>query len=256
MTTLPGIDVSGIGQGAAFNWEQYRGRIAFAFAKATEALNFRDPDFPRNWAAAAELDIIRGAYHFLHPELSGAKQADFFLSAVDPDPGDLVMVDVETVPLLHDKPMSAEEVSACVAGFIDIVRAKTGAWPVVYADQWMARNGYLASAGQCPAFIANPTQVPLFPPIGPWRLISFMQVGQRGIDTDEFFGDLGELRRLTVSRRLPPPEVSAAAVPAAAAPAMPATVLGIGSDRAYAPGETPQIIWLKSADGGKTYQPA
>lgn len=238
MTTLPGIDVSGIGQGSTFNWSEYRGRIAFAFVKATEGLSFVDPDYARNWAACAELGIVRGAYHFLHPDLSGGAQADFFLAAVTLRPGDLVMVDVETTKTATGAEVSPAQVSACVAAFADIIRAKTGAWPVVYTDQSMAYGGYLTSAGQCPAFIANPSQVQLRMPIGPWRLVSFMQVGQRGVDTDEFYGDLVELRRLTVSRPLPAPGPGPVPRPTPPPPPVPAG---------------PAPILLRSVDGGQTF---
>lgn len=264
MTTLPGIDVSGIGQGATFDWNAWRGRIAFAFMKASEALTFRDPDFARNWGEAAKLGIVRGAYHFLHPGMSGAAQADFFLSVVDPRPGDLVMMDAEISRDEHGAGMSPAAVSATVAAFADIVRAKTGAWPVAYTDQSMARAGYLASAGQCPAFIANPSQVQFPVPIGPWRLVSFEQVGQRGVDTDVFYGDIGELRRLTVSRPLPPtpapaPKPAPAPTPPpppppAPKPAPPSALAGIDITRTYGLGEPLKWVWLHTTDGGKTYQ--
>jgi|SRR5579859_6195633 len=222
MTTLPGIDVSNF-QGASFNWSPWRGRVAFAFIRATEALTLRDPDFARNLLTAGEMGIIRGGYHVLHPGLSGAAQADFFLSVTQPEPGELVMIDVEITKDEQGAEMSPKDVSACAGAFADLIRAKTGAWPVAYADQSMAQAGYLDSLGQCPAFIANPSRVILPVPIGPWRMVSFAQTGQRGVDTDVFYGDVAELNRLTVTRPIPAP----------------------------APGPVP--LYLKSTDGGLSF---
>lgn len=42
---------------------------------------FIDPEFNTNYVAAANAGLIRGAYHFAHPDVSsGAAQANFFLA--------------------------------------------------------------------------------------------------------------------------------------------------------------------------------
>lgn len=250
MTTLPGIDVSAIGQGLSFDWAPYHGRIAFAFIKASEGLDFHDPAYPRNILEAGKLGIVRGSYHVLHPDLSGAAQADYYLAYADPAPGELVMVDVEPADVIGGPALPPAKVSACVAAFVDVVRAQTGAWPVTYVDQSMAQAGYVASAGQCPAFIADPSHVALPNPIGPWRLVSFVQTGQRGVDTDEFYGDLVELNRLTTTRKVAPP-----APPAPPAPKLPLELLAVNTARTYQPGDPLETIWLVSADNGVSYRP-
>lgn len=213
MTTLAGIDISGIGQGGAFNWGAYKDRIQFAFAKASEALTFTDPDFARNWAAMHELGIVRGAYHFIHASDSGAAQANRFLELVDPAPGDLLMVDVEETGFDGAAPAV---MSATVGEFADVVRSQTGAWPVTYADVNTAGLGYCASVGMTPLFLANPSRIQLSS-VGPWRLISFEQMSpQRGTDVDAFYGDLSELRRLTVAHARPAPAPKPPPAPAPA----------------------------------------
>lgn len=252
MTTLPGIDISAIGQGLSFDWSPWEGRIAFAFIKATEGLDFRDPAYPHNVAAAGNLRIVRGSYHVLHADLSGAAQADYYLSYADPAPGELVMVDIENPADIGSRvAIPPAKVSACLAAFSDIVRAATGAWPVTYVNQSMAQAGYVASAGQCPAFIADPSHVQLPSPIGPWRLVSFIQTGQRGVDTDEFYGDLVELGRLTTTRRYVP-QAPPAPKPAPA-PALPLELLALNTGRTYAPGDLLSTVWLVSTDNGASY---
>ncbi|KAK7680196.1 hypothetical protein QCA50_016705 [Cerrena zonata] len=75
-----GIDVSHF-QGAV-NFEAAKANgISFAYIKATEGTTFIDPEFNTNYVAAANAGLIRGAYHFAHPDVSsGAAQANFFLA--------------------------------------------------------------------------------------------------------------------------------------------------------------------------------
>jgi GH25 family lysozyme M1 (1,4-beta-N-acetylmuramidase) len=201
MTTLTGIDVSNF-QGGAFDWTAWRGRIQFAFAKATEGTGFRDPDFARNWQQMKAEGITRGAYHFLHAGLSGADQARYFLADVRPEPGDLLAVDVEQAGL---DGKDAAEVSAVAAGFANEVCAATGARPWAYTEISLAEGGYLAQLGESPLWLANPSQVPTPAPIGPWRLVSAEQTGQRGVDADVFYGDAAGLARLAVPAPKPKP---------------------------------------------------
>jgi hypothetical protein len=71
----------------------------FAIMKATEGTTYKDPTFASNWANAKFEGKPRAAYHFLHPALSGAAQASFFLNTVKShggfQPGDAFMVDAE-----------------------------------------------------------------------------------------------------------------------------------------------------------------
>ena len=55
----------------------------WGIAKATEALDFHDPNFPANWKLMGEQLEHRGAYHFFHPQLDPALQADFFVACVE-----------------------------------------------------------------------------------------------------------------------------------------------------------------------------
>lgn len=210
--TLPGIDVSHIGQGSAFNWEAWRGKIAFAGIKATQGTSFRDPDLERNISGASSIGAKVMGYHFLDPLISGKSQADYFLAYFNPQPGQLVMLDNEDFGPTA-APYHPAMVADCAAQFADEVRAAVGAWPVVYADQSMTQEGYCDGLGACPAFIAAPgtTSIPI--PIGPWRMLSFRQTGQRGVDTDVFFGTAAELERLAVLHAKPKPQPNPVVVP-------------------------------------------
>lgn len=71
--------------------------VRAVYAKATEGLHFRDGLYPKFRAAAKKNERVFGAYLFLHPDLGGAEQADYFLAYAKPRPGDLQpVVDSET----------------------------------------------------------------------------------------------------------------------------------------------------------------
>lgn len=203
--SLPGIDVSAIGQGMVFNWDAYRGRIAWAMAKATQGTDFRDPAYPRNRADAEAEGLVFGSYHYLVPEVDGAAQAHWFLSYAQPRPGELVAVDSEVDRDPAGNVLPPAVVAKVAVAFADTIRAQTGAWPFAYGDISMVKGGYFAGMGQCPLWLANPSAIQLAPPIGPWNLISAEQTGQRGVDTDVFYGDLAQLRKLAVLHVPTPP---------------------------------------------------
>ena len=81
-TYLTGIDVSHF-QGEV-DWQAVAG-VRFAFIKATEGLADIDPRFRQNWQDSRAAGLLRGAYHFLHPNLDARQQAAHFLSVVNLD---------------------------------------------------------------------------------------------------------------------------------------------------------------------------
>ena len=47
----------------------------FGIVKATEGTGYTDSSFAANWAAMPKAGVIRGAYHFFHPNLDAVMQA-------------------------------------------------------------------------------------------------------------------------------------------------------------------------------------
>jgi GH25 family lysozyme M1 (1,4-beta-N-acetylmuramidase) len=207
--TLQGIDVSAIGQGT-FDWNAWRGRISFAGVKVSEDATFADPDAARNVAGARGISAVPMGYHFLHAAVPGDEQAGWFMArckAAGMERGDLLAVDVEQGGLDGLTPAGLWETAVTVARAI---QAHFGVWPVIYTDMSLAGLAPASAAG-CPLWLANPSRLPVAGRTGPWKLVSFEQTGQRGVDADIFYGDLSQLARLAL-----PPE--AAAPPAAARP--------------------------------------
>jgi lysozyme len=201
MTALAGIDVSNY-QGV-FDWAAYKGKIGFAYAKATEGETFTDKDFTRNWAQMRDEGLIRGAYHFAHPNDDVTTEAAHFLAVVKAAgllPGDFLVLDLETT-----NGESVSWVASWAKAFDAHVHAATGAHALAYTDGSMARGGYFAGLGDSPLCLANPGGGPVAMPIGPWREISMEQTGQRGVDTDVFYGTAAQLRALGVPEPKPKP---------------------------------------------------
>ena len=198
MTTLNGIDVSAAGQGANFPWGLYTHKISFAFAKISEGTGYADPDAAANIAAARKLGLVVGGYHFLHASADGELQANWFMArckAAALERGDLLAVDVEQGGI---DSTSIAHLWLVAAQFTTVIHDHFGAWPVLYTDISMASSAPgLDVLANCPLWLANPSKTPVTS-IGPWKVISFEQTGQSGVDCDVFYGDAAALAKLAI----------------------------------------------------------
>lgn len=129
---LFGIDISRY-QGA-IDWKQVGKRqdgkttIHFAFIKATEGGGHVDPQFRRNWEAAAKQGIRRGAYHYFLPAVDPAAQARHFISRVQLHAGDLPPVlDVE-----ETRGVPAATLRNRIARWLESVEKHYGVRPILY----------------------------------------------------------------------------------------------------------------------------
>ncbi len=221
--TLAGIDVSAIGPGPHFGWPSWRGRIQFAGIKVSEGTAFADPDAARNVAGARSIGCAVTGYHFLHANSDAAVQAAWFLArckAAGLERGDLLAIDAEQGGM---DGLPAVNLWAAAVRFATIVHDHFGCHPVLYTDMSLAQSAPgLGALADCPLWLANPSRVPTPNGIGPWRVVSFEQTGQRGTDTDVFYGDQAQLAKLA----LPPAPVAAPARPTAAEARAALDVLG------------------------------
>lgn len=93
--SITGIDISR--HQREIVWEDVRSsQIKFAFIKATEGKDYKDPNFNKNWDKSKKEGIIRGAYHYYRPNSPPDLQALNFISSVMLESGDLPPVlDIE-----------------------------------------------------------------------------------------------------------------------------------------------------------------
>lgn len=146
-----GIDVSG--HSGSVDWQQVLSEgHTYAFVKATEGMDFKDPDFDSNWAQMKAAGLVRGAYHFYVTEDDPQAQATFFLSTVSLEPGDLVpVVDVETLGQGTDTTGLADRVRQ----FLVALEAKLGVKPILYTSPNFWNQNLGSGFGEYPLWVAE-----------------------------------------------------------------------------------------------------
>jgi lysozyme len=209
---VQGLDVSHY-QGD-INWESVKLKgYEFAFIKATEGNDFLDPDFATNWASAKANTVIRGPYHFFHPEISVNEQVEYFLKTIGTlDSGDLApALDLESPDLWTG--LSAENAVDLVIEWCSSVASRLNLTPYIYvspsfATDILKNNTRLAAY---PLWIAEYPEDPSNtepPALVPWTTWTFWQhtgsgsvtgVGGSNVDLDLFNGSLSELQSLLIA---------------------------------------------------------
>jgi GH25 family lysozyme M1 (1,4-beta-N-acetylmuramidase) len=239
---VKGIDVSGVR--GDVDWRRVVAQgYRFAFVKATEGLDFHDPQFGHGrWRAMREAGIVRGAYHYARPQAGrrGRDEAAFFLSAVHDAgglrPGDLPLcLDVEW----KECTLTGAQIKAWCSDFCTAVHEATGRDVITYTgDFWRDRVGRLGPPRHgeqlwLPVYGPNDGKTRVAPetlvPRG-FRLLMHQWtdkghvdgVQAQPVDLNVWFGTLAQLRSLcdggaVAARRPrprpapPPPAVTSAA---------------------------------------------
>jgi lysozyme len=107
--------------------------IDFAFMKASEGTDLRDPRFAENWSEAKG-QVARSAYHFFTFCTPGEAQARNFLTAA-PEAGELPRaIDVEFSGNCT-KWETEEQIRTQLERFVEIVRAEDGRTPILYVTK-------------------------------------------------------------------------------------------------------------------------
>lgn len=192
---LKGIDVSHYQR--QIDWSEVSKEVDFVFIKATEAHNYQDSFFQRNWQALKEYDIPRGAYHFFRPQVSAEEQATNFIKLVKLESGDFPPVlDLETLDGVSPKNLVPK-----VALWLKLVEQHYGVKPILYASVKFYQDYLQPHFPDYPIWIARYSrQAPL---IEGWQ---FWQYSNRGrmngvkgyVDQNVFFGSRKELEKLRI----------------------------------------------------------
>ncbi|KAJ3966309.1 glycoside hydrolase family 25 protein [Lentinula raphanica] len=200
-----GIDVSHF-QGT-IDWSSVAANgISFVFIKATEGTTFLDPNFSDNYIGATDAGLIRGGYHFAHPDSSsGATQANYFLAHGGGWSADGItlpgMLDIEYNPSGDEcYGLSASAMVSWIQDFSNTYESQTGRYPIIYTttDWWTTCTGNSAAfANDNPLFIAHYASTIGTIPSG-WLFATFWQYADSGPnpgDQDVFNGDAAGLER-------------------------------------------------------------
>ena len=200
---IRGIDISHYQE--RVNWEKLRNAsigdspVSFVFIKATEGEKLFDDNFNRNFANAKRNDIIRGAYHFFIPGISARKQAEFYLSIAQLEPGDLPPVlDIE-----KKGDLTPEQLRREAKTWLDIVEKEYGVKPILYTG-YKFKVDYLNT----PEFDAYPYWIAHYyveklAYKGKWTFWQYTDCGKVSgingfVDCNIFNGSLQELEALTL----------------------------------------------------------
>jgi lysozyme len=190
-----GVDVSNYA--GQFNWSATSG-LSFGICRATEALggpgtNSPDPFLSWNWPRIKQKGLVRGAYHFLHPNLNGAEQARYFVDTLRGSglqTTDMLWLDNETAGA------SPASVAACAHDFMATLSALRPHNPRgVYSFQDFILAGNCAGLQQYPLWLAVfQSATPGAP--APWKKWQMWQSGSgSGFDNDVFNGSAADLSR-------------------------------------------------------------
>ncbi|EIW79294.1 glycoside hydrolase family 25 protein [Coniophora puteana RWD-64-598 SS2] len=181
--------------------------VTFAYIKATEGTGYTSPQFSGQYEGASNAGIIRGAYHFAHPDESdGATQASYFVSNGGGWTADGITLpgalDIEYNPSGAEcYGLSAADMVTWVMDFSNTYQSSTGRYPVIYTttDWWTTCTGNSATfAANSPLWLADYASSVGTLPAG-WEYETFWQYADSGSnpgDQDYFNGDAAGLKAI------------------------------------------------------------
>ncbi|KZT20844.1 glycoside hydrolase family 25 protein [Neolentinus lepideus HHB14362 ss-1] len=206
-----GIDVSSYQGNVDWSTAKANG-VTFAYIKATE-VSYTNPDFSSQYTGATHAGLIRGGYHFAHPDTSsGATQAEYFLANGGGWSNDGVTLpgalDIEYNPNgAKCYGLSASAMVSWISDFSNTYHSHTKRYchhhtlqSVIYTttDWWTTCTGNSAAfASNNPLWIARYSSSVGTLPAG-WSYETFWQYADSGSspgDQDRFNGDAAGLRR-------------------------------------------------------------
>lgn len=172
--------------------------IRFVFMKATEGGDHKDHRFADNFRQAREVGLVRGAYHFYNPNTDPIRQADFFISQVKLEKGDLAPVlDIER------KPRNKAQLQADLVKFLNRLEQHYGVKPIIYTSYKYKLN-YLDTPelSAYPLWIAH-YYVDTLRYEGPWQFWQHTDYGtvpgiEENVDLNVFNGSWDELQQYTL----------------------------------------------------------
>ncbi len=131
--------------------------------KATQGIQFSDPQYAIRRPSAVAAGLLWGAYHF-GVGGDGSAQADRFLSVTKPVPTDLLVLDLESNPA--GETMSIQDAEA----FVQHVFNATGRWPGLYSGNFIKENlpqSYSGPLANCWLWLAEYGPSPALPSL--WK---------------------------------------------------------------------------------------
>lgn len=183
------------------DFDRIPAEYAFIVAKSSEGNGFIDPTWRRNIAEIRRIGRIPGAFHYARPDLGNSPQAeaDWWLNAVGNPEGMLLQADHE----------SAGGSAGWSEAFCVRVRDQLQGYHCLFYSywSWIAQRAFWQRPGMStyPLWFAWPASNGPMPTPLPWDRVAIQQDGVVAVpgivgdvDFDRFFGNLADLRALTV----------------------------------------------------------
>lgn len=198
-----GIDVSH--HQKTINWEQVSTmsdlgmKCQFVFMKATQGNYMKDKHFDRNWSAAKEHNLHRGAYLFFDPRRDGIAQARLFMKNVKLEQGDFPpVIDFEDLYGVN-RSKALNRLLACAQELEDYYQVK----PILYTYVDFYKNNAVEEFANYKLWIAH------YKSYGAPRIDrewDFWQFSDRGrvdgigtpVDFNVFNGGLSSMKKLLI----------------------------------------------------------
>ena len=243
MASVFGIDISSYT--VVNDWKAVASQgVKFVFVKASEN-GYTDSKFSQHWQNAKSAGMVRGAYHFFHPEGNSSQQADVFIAAVGADKGELPPVlDLESI-YVNGTAIALPAGNAIltpIKDWLDRVESAFGRKPMIYTSfvfvnsqrvnapwlvnypLWLAQYPYQPGTQnqyQSPQNVPTPSQFMPQQPSGfqPWTFWQYSSKGQLSgfgpgqlLDFNYFNGSMDDLNKFagtTGSSSATPPTTTA-----------------------------------------------
>ncbi len=209
-TVVRGMDVSGYQGNVAWS-TAYANGARFAYVKATEGTTYTNPYFSQQYNGSYSAGMIRGAYHFAHPNSSsGSYQADYFISHGGGWSGDgktlPPALDIEYNPSGSTcYGLSQASMVSWIKAFSNEMHTRTNKYPMIYTtyDWWSTCTGNSSAfASTNPFWIAiyrstPPTSIPAG--TYTWTMWQNADSGIFPGDQDQFNGSYTQLQALATN---------------------------------------------------------
>jgi lysozyme len=162
-------------QQRSIDWGAVAGaQYGFAVAKATEGVTFVDQTFASNWAGMQANGLVRGAYHFAHPDDNKAEdEAKFFLDTIQAQVGSLQPADF----LALDLEIGAGDLGDWALDWLRTVKDRIGFRPLIYSSpSFLQAHGCTSvqELGNYGLWLAD-WQATLPSPPSPWSFVAIWQ---------------------------------------------------------------------------------
>ena len=202
---VPGFDISNYQPSVNFKGA-YSSGARFVIIKATESTDYIDPTFSSHYEGATAAGLIRGGYHFAHPNVgTGAAQAKYFFEHGGgwSDDGRTLpgMLDIEYGSNAECWDVSVSDMVAWIKSFVDEYHSLSKRYPMIYstADWWKTCTGNTKDfSSNSPLVLADYNSSPGTIP-GGWPFQTIWQNSDSykyGGDSDYFNGSEDELKKI------------------------------------------------------------